>query len=76
MINPEHIVELLRAEGRTVTVHRPPTFLEDVDGNPIGLEPGETTTATLTAPVLTAHEWEATARYLLEQLDNTNKETP
>lgn len=69
MIEPEHVIELLRAEGRDVTVTEPGQVLEDADGIPAWIVEGETTTAMLGAPALTSAEWEATARWLLGALE-------
>lgn len=76
MIDPATIVQLLRAEGRAVVLNQPPTFIEDVDGSPLGLDPGECAAGTLGPVVLTADEWEAVARYLLTELDNQEGTTP
>lgn len=69
MIEPEHVIELLRAEGRDVTLTQPGQVLEDADGIPAWITEPAKTTGMLGAPVLTAAEWESAARYLLAALE-------
>lgn len=71
-VDPAVIVRLIRAEGHAVALHQPPSLIEDVDGRPIGIDPGEHTMGTLAAVVLTADEWQSVARHLLQLLDNNN----
>lgn len=69
MIDPETVIALLRAEGKTVTMTTPGETILDVDGIPAWQAPPTVTDGTVGAVVLTADEWEHTARHLLARLD-------
>lgn len=74
MVDPETAVQMMRAESSEVLLHEAPAFIEDVDGAPLGLEPGRTVHGMLGPIALTADEWEATAYYLLRLLDAKNND--
>lgn len=61
----QDLIRLVEAEGKLIRYTTPGEIVCDVDGLPIGIDPGETCTATLGGVALSSEQWELIARYLI-----------
>lgn len=63
----EALIRIVNAEGNTLEWTDPPEVVCDIDGIPIGVDPGESRTGTLGTVTLNPEEWELIARYLINE---------
>lgn len=68
----EDLIRLISYEGKLVKYTTPGEIVCDLDGIPIGIDPGETSTATIGQVALSSTQWELIARYLITERSQNN----